>query len=54
MLSTNGGTKMTENWYWSSTYSVYYVVHMSDGNVNDYYNLSSGTNAYVRPVLASW
>ena len=54
LLSTNGGTKMTEDWYWSSTYYGnygYYVVSMSNGNVtNDYTNY----DRYVRPVLASY
>ncbi len=56
LLSTNGGTKMTEGWYWSSTgsdnsNSNCYVVDMSkDYNVWD----SCASNNYVRPVLASW
>ena len=36
LLSTNGGTQLTNDWYWSSTGSddgYYYVVHMSDGSV---------------------
>ena len=52
LLSTNGGTKLTENWYWSSTYYNYgnhYYVSMSNGNV-DYGN---GYH-FVRPVLASY
>ena len=54
LLSTNGGTQLTNSYYWSSTYSVssYYVVSMSNGNVDDYYG-SYGSH-YVRPVLASW
>ena len=53
LLSTNGGTQLTNSWYWSSTdggSNYYYVVNMSDGHVNDRYN----SNFYVRPVLASW
>ena len=54
LLSTNGGTQLTENFYWSSTNSGsngYYVVHMSNGSV--YY--SDYRNAYyVRPILTSW
>ena len=55
LLSTNGGTKMTESWYWSSTgygSSYYYVVSMSSGLVNDY-DHNYGYH-YVRPVLASY
>ena len=53
LLSTNGGTKMSENWYWSSTdyNSYYYIVDMSNGSVDT--NYYSG-NFYVRPILASW
>ena len=56
LLSTNGGTKMKEDWYWSSTYyrhyqyhDYYYRVDMSEGDV-----LSNGRYDYihsVRPVL---
>ena len=56
LLSTNGGTKMTEGWYWSSTNygsSGYSIVDMSNGNVNRYYNNYNYPN-YVRPVLTSW
>ena len=53
LLSTNGGTQLTNGWHWSSTSSGYgyYLVGMSDGNVSSsgYYNAH-----YVRPVLASW
>ena len=54
LLSTNGGTQLTNNWYWSSTHGGnidYYVVDMSNGNVNYGYYYS---NRYVRPVLTSW
>ena len=54
LLSTNGGTQLTNSRYWSSTYGAsygYYIVDMSKGN----YNWSSMDNGYyVRPVLASW
>ena len=54
LLSTNGGTQLTNNWHWSSTagggLGNHYLVHMSSGNVNSYI-----TNyGYVRPVLTSW
>ena len=54
LLSTNGGIKMTEGYYWSSTYNggdAYYFVNMSDGNIGGY---SDYLTAPVRPVLASW
>ena len=55
LLSTNGGTKMTNDWYWSSTlddnYGNYYVVGMSNGSSN-WYDMNDGY--YVRPVLASY
>ena len=54
LLSTNGGTKMTNGNYWSSTggnYHYYYYVNMPNGYAlwvdgDDYY--------HVRPVLTSW
>ena len=55
LLSTNGGTQLTNSYYWSSTltgYRNYYIVHMSSGDVYDYYD--SRNYPYVRPVLASW
>ena len=53
LLSTNGGTQLTNGWYWSSTGgdNVYYIVHMSNGNTSWY---GMGSYHYVRPVLASW
>ncbi len=57
LLSTNGGTILTESMYWSSTYyGVYYddywVVSMSNGNARVYgYDLYSG---YVRPMLIDY
>ena len=55
LLSTNGGTQLTNSYYWSSTNHVnyyYYVVNMSNGSVGNYYYNYSGN--YVRPVLTSW
>ncbi len=53
LLSTNGGTNLTEGFYWSST-SVdyrYYSVSTSLGAVRaNTYNVA----LYVRPVLTSW
>ena len=58
LLSTNGGTKMTEGRYWSSTHrgsNDYYIVGMSNGNVSHGYDNNLGNyDSYVRPVLASW
>ena len=54
LLSTNGGTKMTNDWYWSSTdnsYYGYYIVNMSSGDVLTYPKYDDD---YVRPVLVSW
>ena len=54
LLSTNGGTQLTENWYWSSTDSGsnnYDVVDMSSGT-NYWYHTTSDN--YVRPVLVSY
>ena len=53
LLSTNGGTQLTNSYYWSSTYygnTNYYIVDMSDGTV--YYG--NYDTYYVRPVLASY
>ena len=55
LLSTNGGTQLTNSYYWSSTYgddyTYYYIVSMSNGIYGWYY---MGGNYYVRPVLASY
>ncbi len=54
LLSTNGGTKLTEGWYWASTTGSdggQYDVNMSNGDVDYTYG---GSNRYVRPVLASY
>ena len=55
LLSTNGGTQLTNHYYWSSTYNGgynYYRVDMSNGGVSSTY--FSNYTTYVRPVLASW
>ena len=59
LLSTNGGTQLTNSYYWSSTnyhsgYSRYYIVDMSDGGGLYGYNHYLDNNYNVRPVLASW
>ena len=54
LLSTNGGTQLTNTYYWSSTYlgtNYSYIVGMSGGNVDTSYD---DYVYYVRPVLASW
>ena len=55
LLSTNGGTKMTEDWYWSSDYGNglydYYRVDMSSGSINGTYY---GSPYSVRPILTSY
>ena len=56
LLSTNGGTQLTNDYYWSSIRGgslEHYVVHMSDGNEALGSNMSS-YSYYVRPVLTSW
>ena len=56
LLSTNGGTQLTNDYYWSSSgkYSneYNYIVSMSDGSKDnrDYYDYYH----YVRPVLESY
>ena len=61
LLSANGGTQLTNNYYWTSTDytpttpeplpSSYYIVSMSNGSTNyrAYNNI-----AYVRPILTSY
>ena len=54
LLSINSGTKITENWYWSSTGfdgNSYYVMAMSQGVS---YVYSEYLDYYVRPILTSW
>ena len=59
LLSINGGTKMTESFYWSSTDYItyngyyYYRVNMANGGVDgNFYDASD--ISYVRPILTSW
>ncbi len=55
LLSANGGTKLTEDRYWSSTYrdaGGHLNVHMPNGNV--YGSDGDGYRYYVRPVLTKW
>ena len=56
-LSTNGGTKFGEKYYyWSSTFNGYnghYLVNMSDGSMYNGYGYD-GSYYYVRPVLVSY
>ena len=60
LLSTNGGTKLTNGVYWSSTYDgycagydyyCYVTVNMSGGNVSNAWN---NYRANVRPVLVNY
>lgn len=56
LLSANGGTNLTEESYWSSTYisNNHYYVNMSTGSVA-YPSWGGGYfNFYVRPVLTSY
>ena len=56
LLSTNGGTQLTDDNYWSSTYygsDDCFFVDMSDGSVHFGYN-NCGSISYVRPILTSW
>ena len=55
LLATNGGTQLTNDYYWSSTnypiYGYYYKVYMYNGGVGgDDYQQGN----YVRPILTSW
>ena len=63
LLSTNSGTKLTEDWYWSSTFyssnyfgnSGFYPFSISVGSsANRYYGNTFEYKFYVRPVLTSW
>ncbi len=54
LLSTNGGTKITEGCHWASTYDYsgeYYTVYMSNGYVDA--NSNNRNNFYARPVLVA-
>ena len=58
LLSAYGGRKMSEDWYWSSTYSYtngydydyYYIVHMSNGDVSDSTTYPTYSRE-VRPII---
>ena len=54
LLSTNAGTPMTEDWYWSSTN--YYGLPEKDAvsMVHGETDVNTTGNFYVRPVLTSW
>ena len=54
LLSTNAGTPMTEDWYWSSTN--YYGSPEKDAvsMVHGETDVNTTGNFYVRPVLTSW
>ena len=53
LLSTNGGTKLKKNWYWSSTYDDgYFIVDMSNGNLS--WNYGGNHGIYFRPVLVNY
>ena len=53
LLSTNGGTQLTNNYYWSSTlHGYYYIVSMSGGAVD--YGRYDASTYFVRPVLTSY
>ncbi len=56
LLSTNGGTKLAEKQYWSSTpgstNDIHNIVHMSNGSSIAGDNDTS--HGYVRPVLTSY
>ena len=52
LLSTNGGTELTDWTYWPSNNDNFYiVVDMSRGRV---YSTTYDNDNYVRPVLTSW
>ena len=54
LLSTNAGTPMTEDWYWSSTN--YHGSPEKDAvsMVHGETDVNTTGNFYVRPVLTSW
>ena len=55
LLSNNGGTKLSKDWYWSSQsgFSGYHCgITLSDGSLSCI--LSDGGENYVRPVLIWW
>ncbi len=61
LLSTNGGTSLSNGYYWSSTYygdytgsDRYHIVNMSDGNVTNILYHVGSNYVYVRPVLVTY
>ena len=56
LLSANGGTKLTENRYWSSSYidstRSYYAVNISDGSSTSHFPIPN--YYYARPIMTSW
>ena len=59
LLSMNGGTQLRNSYYWSTTYNNYdgyYIVNMSDGDINDdnYTSSNGDPKHYAHPVLTSW
>ena len=57
LLSSNGGTKMTEGRYWSSTNygdNNYYAVDMPSGSVHRLPDANRYNGYNVRPILTSW
>ena len=57
LLLTNGGTQLTENYYWSSTSynggESHYIANISNGYI-DYCHMGNYCFDYVRPILTSW
>ena len=55
LLSTHGGTKITESSYWSSTpfENSYLFVNMNTGQTTGYRG-DNPPSLYTRPILASW
>ena len=52
LLSANGGTQLSDGYYWSSTSNgggLYYIVRMSNAS-----GTFSDSRAQVRPILTSW
>ncbi len=57
LLSTNSRSQLTNGYYWSSTLSGdngYYLVDISNGNVNYTYRVPDNNGYLVRPILTSW
>ena len=57
LLSTNGGTQLTNDYYWSSTNygdNNYYAVDMPSGSVHRLPDANRYNGYNVRPVLTSW